>query len=77
MKEFMFKLKEVAVVVAFVTISVVMVMVACLFGRSVSGALYPTKETVCASGAVYVKESNNYWVKTNKECFTSIPVSKD
>jgi hypothetical protein len=77
MKEFLIKLRDAATIIAFVTLCVIMVMVACVFGMSVSNHINPVKETVCASGTVYVKEANNYWIKTNKECFPSIPVTKD
>jgi hypothetical protein len=77
MKEFFNKLGQFAIAVAFVTLCVIMIMVAFIFGKTIADHVSPNKETVCASGAVYVKEANNYWVKTNKECFPSIPVSKD
>jgi len=77
MKEFLIKIRDAATVIAFLTLCVIMVIAACIFGKTIVDHISPNKETVCASGAVYVKEANNYWVKTNKECFPSIPVSKD
>jgi hypothetical protein len=53
-----------------------MVMVACIVGLQVAEYIRPSKETICVADTVYVKE-NNYWTKTGKECFPSIPVSKD
>ena len=76
MKEFLIKVYEAAGVIAFLTLCVIMVMVACIVGLQVAEYLRPSKETICVADTVYVKE-NNYWTKTGKECFPSIPVSKD
>ncbi len=47
-----------------------------LFAAGLS-ELVGTKEKICVNGSVYHKETNDYWVKTSKECVPSIPVSKD
>jgi hypothetical protein len=63
-------------VLVFFAIAFLSLIFIVLFAAGLS-ELFGTKEKICVNGSVYHKETNDYWVKTSKECVPSIPVSKD
>jgi hypothetical protein len=63
-------------IIGFFAVASLCLLFIVLFAAGLS-EIFGTKEKLCINGSVYYKETNDFWLKTSKECVPSIPVSKD